>query len=154
VQRFARDVGINVLANIIAAAIIYLLGVWVGAFPTIGELVYASAAIVIFGLGLLSVALVVRAHRQGSVRIRAIGLLVSAVGAAIAAASGAYRNFTEGDFTDFTEADFSWAVVGTVGGIVALLASAILARRLFRQVARERAAISHDEWSPNPRAYL
>src|SRR5215216_2321036 len=31
--RFLRDVFVNLIANLVAAAIIYLVGVWVGLFP-------------------------------------------------------------------------------------------------------------------------
>jgi len=43
VERFARDGLVNVLANLVAAAIIYLLGVAVGLFPSRPLLVYSAA---------------------------------------------------------------------------------------------------------------
>lgn len=45
---FIRDVAVNVLANLIAAAIVYLLGIFVGLFPSTAEAV-KLAIVVIFG---------------------------------------------------------------------------------------------------------
>jgi hypothetical protein len=47
--RFARDVLTNVVANLIAAAVIYLLGLAVGIFPTVDGLVLIAAVILTGG---------------------------------------------------------------------------------------------------------
>ncbi|MEN3269718.1 hypothetical protein [Pseudonocardia sp.] len=47
--RFARDVLTNVVANLIAAAIIYLLGLAAGIFPTVDGLVLIAAVILTGG---------------------------------------------------------------------------------------------------------
>lgn len=53
-RSFARDVYVNVLANLVAAAIIYLLGVAVGWFPANGWVLSISGATV-GGVGILVV---------------------------------------------------------------------------------------------------
>jgi hypothetical protein len=57
--QFLRDVGINVLANLVAAAAIYLGGVLFGVFPSRGLAVVVSAAILLLAAnaGFLVVAL-------------------------------------------------------------------------------------------------
>jgi hypothetical protein len=55
VKRFVRDVLINVLANLVAAAIIYLLAVLAGVLPQAPFLVISAVALVVGTiLGLLS----------------------------------------------------------------------------------------------------
>ncbi|MFC6017231.1 hypothetical protein ACFP2T_13565 [Plantactinospora solaniradicis] len=48
-RKFAYDVGVNVLANLVAAAIIYLLGTAAGVLPSDPRLI-GSALFVIFGM--------------------------------------------------------------------------------------------------------
>ncbi len=47
---FGRDVGVNVLANLIAAAIIYLLGVLAGLLPRSPQLLVAASLVVLSSL--------------------------------------------------------------------------------------------------------
>ncbi|MFD6611495.1 hypothetical protein ACFWD1_21760 [Micromonospora chalcea] len=51
--RFARDTGSNVLANLIAAAVVYLLGVVGGLLPRSPSLVILSIMLVLGGLGVV-----------------------------------------------------------------------------------------------------
>jgi hypothetical protein len=50
-QQFARDVLINVLANLIAAAVIYLAGAIAGVLPRRPGLIFVSVTLLIAGLG-------------------------------------------------------------------------------------------------------
>jgi hypothetical protein len=49
---FARDVAVNVVANLVAAAILYLIGVCVGLLPTDPTLLISAACVVAFALGI------------------------------------------------------------------------------------------------------
>lgn len=49
-RKLLRDVGVNILANLIAAALIYLLGVIVGLFPSARVAVIAASSIVLVGV--------------------------------------------------------------------------------------------------------
>jgi hypothetical protein len=44
-QKFVRDVGINVLANLVAGALVYLRGVWIGPRGDVYQLTSASIAL-------------------------------------------------------------------------------------------------------------
>jgi tellurite resistance protein TehA-like permease len=48
---FARDVAVNVIANLVAASILYLVGAGVGLLPTNGTLLISTAFVVAFALG-------------------------------------------------------------------------------------------------------
>ena len=52
--KFARDVFVNVVANLVAAAIIYLLGVIAGLFPRSPGLVFAATLVLLVAAGLLA----------------------------------------------------------------------------------------------------
>lgn len=78
-QRLARDVGINVLANLIAAAIIYLLGVWAGLFP--GPRLAVGLALLCF-LGAILIGAVALA--RSTQRSRLVGLAVMLIGGCFA----------------------------------------------------------------------
>jgi hypothetical protein len=76
--RFARDVLMNVVATLIAAAIIYLLGVAAGIFPTVEGLVLIAAVMLIGGVAAVPYAIsdVVQPHRRRRwVRLGAYGAI-------------------------------------------------------------------------------
>jgi hypothetical protein len=79
VHKFLRDLAVNVLANLIAAYIVYLIGVAVGAFPRYRVLLSLIMAIATGGGGnfIYSVLLIknVQQSRAGDEqRLRALGL--------------------------------------------------------------------------------
>jgi hypothetical protein len=84
--KLAYDVGVNTVANLIAAAILYMLGTWVGLLPSDPQAILAATLLLVAGcLLLLMLALTVRAvrrqrqgHPQGSPR--PFGLLVLLLG--------------------------------------------------------------------------
>lgn len=52
-RQFGRDVLVNVLANLVAGAIIYMAGVFAGLLPRSPALLYASALLILAALGVL-----------------------------------------------------------------------------------------------------
>jgi drug/metabolite transporter (DMT)-like permease len=51
--RFARDVAVNVLANLLAAAVIYVVGAFAGLLPKSRDLITVSVVIIVAGVALL-----------------------------------------------------------------------------------------------------
>lgn len=82
-RAFGRDVGVNVVANLIAAMIIYLLGALAGILPKSQVLIGISAVVVGFAgfIGLLAV----RRLASGWRRIRVMGASCLALGASLTA---------------------------------------------------------------------
>jgi len=78
--RFARDVSVNVIANLAAAAIIYLLGSAAGLLPRSPQLIFTSVFVVVmtagFGLGVAGLAL------RGNAKIYTSGAALIVLGAA------------------------------------------------------------------------
>jgi hypothetical protein len=77
-NRLARDVAINVVANLIAAAIIYLGGVAAGLLPYSGLLVSFAATLVIWSIAAAAywAEEQARADKQQSVTVKSSSLLV------------------------------------------------------------------------------
>lgn len=64
-QKLAYDIGVNTVANLIAAAIIYLLGAWFGLLPREPAAIIAAIALLVSGLAVFGlVALTIRAVRR------------------------------------------------------------------------------------------
>ncbi|GHJ45859.1 hypothetical protein Cs7R123_32010 [Catellatospora sp. TT07R-123] len=97
-----RDTAINVLANLIAAAVIYLLGVAYGLFPSVrGAVIFSGGLIVVAGSGAVLTLVAMRADRethlrglfawqllQGVAGIAFLGGLIALVGAAVPGPTG------------------------------------------------------------------
>lgn len=67
--RFTRDVAVNVVANLIAAAILYLLGAAAGLLPRSPYLIFSSAVLILVGLGIALgvVGMLLRGHAKAYV---------------------------------------------------------------------------------------
>lgn len=78
-QQFARDVFVNVLANLIAASVIYLLGVTVGILPKSRYLILTSVVFVFMAAG-LALAVVSQLRPRGPNRRMLFGVSLLLVG--------------------------------------------------------------------------
>ncbi len=81
---FARDVVVSVLANLIAAAIIYLLGLLAGLFPLVHAAVELSLGVLVLGSMLVAMTSTVGArtrvfHAKRSMYVIAVALIVGGV---------------------------------------------------------------------------
>jgi hypothetical protein len=86
VHKFLRDLAVNVLANLIAAYIVYLIGVTIGVFPRYGAFISLMMVSVTGGGGNLAYASLLVSGMRGSStgsaqRLRALGLGAVALGA-------------------------------------------------------------------------
>jgi hypothetical protein len=78
--RFAGAVGVNVLANLIAAGIIYLFGQWFGFFPSRPVAIFAAVIFVVLAVQFLGLGLTIYFRREGrAVLAEAISVSISAV---------------------------------------------------------------------------
>jgi hypothetical protein len=146
VQRFARDVGINVLANLVAAAIIYLLGVWQGVFRD-QSLVAAAAAFLILAGAPISGYLFSYALQAESRSARwfylvmDVFLLLMAVGSVQVAATTSLLPW--------------WVAAASVVYAVSVICTDVWVWLRRRTRSRPHpVATTRVEWAPDPRAYL
>jgi hypothetical protein len=84
-RRLARDVLVNVVANLVAAAVIYLIGVVAGLLPSSPIAIAAAAALTLGGLGLAIMVLSVT-FVGGRVAIYAVAFGFVLAGASLMAA--------------------------------------------------------------------
>lgn len=78
--RLVRDVGVNVLANLIAASILYLIGVGIGSLPHQRTAIIAAAATLLATAALLFYALGVLLKRGAAFTAVVTGFALSASG--------------------------------------------------------------------------
>lgn len=84
---FVRDVAVNVIANLVAASILYLVGVGVGLLPTNGTLLLTAAFLVSFVLG-IALWIVQMAIFRGRRGFKSRGLIMLSTAAVSLGASG------------------------------------------------------------------
>lgn len=150
--KFARDVLINVLANIVAtwvlsvgAAAIYLLGWWAGLFPDIQSLVAVSTYILALSAAVLVVPIAAVAHLLKKPRVASIALVVGLP------ATFAYV----GQVVVTMISDGRLVAVLALAALEVLVACALVAQvRVLRRPAARASTAPPDSWSPDPRAYL
>ncbi|MFI6779624.1 hypothetical protein [Micromonospora sp. NPDC050276] len=95
--RFARDTGSNVLANLIAAAVVYLLGVVGGLLPRSPYLVILSIMFVFGGLGVILFPLgMLLPGRPGALTASGSIMLIGLVGIVAPFIDGGRLNSLEG----------------------------------------------------------
>jgi hypothetical protein len=90
--KFARDVGINVVAKLIAAAAIYLVGVIAGVFPTSPAAIY-SAAVFIGLAACIGIAIIAQVMQWREVDIK-VFKLVSLTSGIVAGGTGIVLSIT------------------------------------------------------------
>jgi len=76
---FARDVAVNVIANLVAAAIIYLVGVAAGLLPKSPD-IYVTAIVIVLFAGGLAIYAVGKFYFTGRNETRAIAISMIALG--------------------------------------------------------------------------
>jgi hypothetical protein len=144
VRTFARDVTVNVLANLIAAAIIYLLGILVGLFPRTAEAVNLSIVVILVGsFTVLAIAAIsrLRSHPQRAAYHKS--LYVSAIaGIAFGVSVIAYHLL-------LSHLSMFDRITGTIGGIgFTLLMTAVIAALRHQTASREATAVGHKRGGP------
>ncbi|MGA4731006.1 hypothetical protein ACPB67_26625 [Micromonospora taraxaci] len=121
--KFARDVAVNVIANLVAAAIIYLLAAGFGLLPRSPYLIFTALTVVVMtagcGLGLVGLAL------RGDAKIYTLGAAMIAMGA-----SGVLAPFIKD--SGLTGWEKFWLPIGSVGAFSMGLITIATTRRLRR----------------------
>lgn len=159
VERFARDVGINVLANLVAAAMVYLIGVWVGLWDSAVELTVGSiAAITAVALWVVLI-LLIRAEGARRRQLNAVWRSLVVVSMAVGAADSLIEALRDGF-------DSTSGIFFTVFAVLFVLNMLLLGRVLHRsrtakaaearnaELSRDATPVPVGRWSPDPRAYL
>lgn len=141
VKTFARDVAVNVLANLIAAAVIYLLGVLAGLFPRTTQAVNLSIGVItIASFAVLVVAAISRLRlnpRQSTYRK---SLYISAIAGILCGITMASGSLLFPNLPTFDR------ITGTLFGISLAFFMAVVIAALVRQGGhRDAAAVRHGQ---------
>ncbi|MCO1616767.1 hypothetical protein M8C11_18805 [Micromonospora sp. CPM1] len=125
VAKFARDVGVNVIANLVAAAVVYIAAVVGGLLPRSPYLIVASAVVVLVSIGMAlgALGLVVRNH----VGLYFLGIALIAMGV------GALTFPFFGDLLIADPVERWLSPLGGVGAITVGVSAIVNVRRQRRQ---------------------
>jgi len=139
VKTFARDVVVNVLANLIAAAVIYLLGILVGLFPrTTGAVNLAITVILVASFIVLAIAAISRSRMHPKRPAYRKSLYVSAIAGIACGISAAAGSLLLPRLPIFER------ITGTIGGLgFALFMAAAIAALRHQRDSRDSTALHH-----------
>jgi hypothetical protein len=140
---FLRDVAVNVVANLVAAAVIYLVGVLAGVFPREPRVILAAVAVLLFSAALsltvLLSRLASRARRNGIDRRRATTFYrIGAITFATLAASAVAMSILEirNDFGMFRILPIWLRAIAAVPVVAVAALSIVKAMQLWRKASR------------------